>query len=41
MADSPNDLVIDTPFESALSERYLVYPYADIPTTLKKRRWSL
>ncbi len=30
MPDSPNDLVIDTPFESALSERYLVYALSTI-----------
>ncbi len=30
MADSPNDLVIDTPFDSALSERYLVYALSTI-----------
>jgi topoisomerase-4 subunit A len=28
--DSPNDLVIDTPFDSALSERYLVYALSTI-----------
>ncbi len=30
MSDSPNDLVIDTPFDSALSERYLVYALSTI-----------
>ncbi len=30
MPDSPTDLVIDTPFESALSERYLVYALSTI-----------
>ena len=30
MTDSPNDLVIDTPFDSALSERYLVYALSTI-----------
>ena len=30
MPDSPNDLVIDTPFDSALSERYLVYALSTI-----------
>ena len=28
--DSPNDLIIDTPFDSALSERYLVYALSTI-----------
>ena len=30
MTDSPTDLVIDTPFDSALSERYLVYALSTI-----------
>ena len=30
MPDSPTDLVIDTPFDSALSERYLVYALSTI-----------
>jgi topoisomerase-4 subunit A len=29
-SDSPNDLIIDTPFDSALSERYLVYALSTI-----------
>ncbi|MCY7279631.1 MAG: DNA topoisomerase IV subunit A, partial [Sphingomonas bacterium] len=30
MPDSPHDLIIDTPFDSALSERYLVYALSTI-----------
>ena len=30
MPDSPTDLVIDTPFDSALSERYLIYALSTI-----------
>ena len=30
MPESPADLIIDTPFDSALSERYLVYALSTI-----------